>query len=230
MMRFILACLFAATCATAAHAQQQAMGETAKGMLGVWEFSNADRDRKCTATFKPDRAGRGGYKVEFEADCVRLFPIVADIAGWTFLDNDLLKLLDGQGKTLAEFSEVESGLYEAPTPGVGVLFLQNPAVAAIVPVRAPEQVAGDWTLMRGADKVLCTFTLLTAPVRDGFALAVQPNCDPAIERLVLTLWKMDGDELVLAPARGNVWRFEETDTNTWRRLPAAAEPVTLVRR
>ena len=51
----------------------------------------------------------------------------ADVAGWTFPDNDLLRLLDAQGKALVEFSEVEDGIYEAPTPGVGVLFLQNAA-------------------------------------------------------------------------------------------------------
>ena len=54
---------------------------------------------------------------------------MSDVAGWDFPDNDLLRLLDAQGKSLVEFSEVEDGIYEAPTPGVGVLFLQNAAAA-----------------------------------------------------------------------------------------------------
>ena len=53
-----------------------------------------------------------------------------DVVGWDYPENDLLRLLDAQGKSLVEFSEVEDGIYEAPTPGVGVLFLQNAAAAA----------------------------------------------------------------------------------------------------
>ncbi len=114
----------------AAHAQTPAtLGDSAKRVLGSWEFSNADRDKKCTATFSGERTAVG-FKVEFDANCAGQFPLVADIAGWKFPDNDLLYLLDSTGKALVEFSEVEDGIYEAPTPGVGVLFLQNAAAAA----------------------------------------------------------------------------------------------------
>ncbi len=77
-----------------------------------------------------------------------------DVVAWTFPENDLLRLLDAQGKALVEFSEVEDGIYEAPTPGVGVLFLQNPAAAG-PPPKPPEQVAGDWAIMRGSGAPLC---------------------------------------------------------------------------
>ncbi len=97
-----------------------ALGESAQRMIGNWEFSNADHDKICTATFKSDPA-KVGYKVEFDANCVNLFPLVRDITTWKFPDNDLLYLLDAQGKSVVEFSEVEDGIFEAPTPGVGVL-------------------------------------------------------------------------------------------------------------
>ena len=97
---------------------------SAKGLIGTWEFSNADRDKICTATFKSDPTPVG-FKVEFDKNCASLFPLVADVAGWVFPDNDLLRLLDAQRKTLIEFSEVEDSIYEAPTPGLGVLFLQK---------------------------------------------------------------------------------------------------------
>ena len=90
---------FAATCiAGVALAQAPApLGDSAQRMIGSWEFSNADRDRTCTATFKSDRAP-GGLKIEFDANCVNLFPLVRDIAAWKFPDNDLLYLLDAQGQ------------------------------------------------------------------------------------------------------------------------------------
>ena len=40
-----------------------ALGESAQRMIGNWEFSNADHDKICTATFKSDPA-KNGFKVE----------------------------------------------------------------------------------------------------------------------------------------------------------------------
>jgi hypothetical protein len=101
-------------------------------MLGPWEFSNAERNKICTATFKNARAPVG-LRVEFDPNCASLFPLVSAVAGWVFPDGDLLRLVDASGATLAEFSEVEDGIFEAPTPGVGVLFLQNAEAAARKP-------------------------------------------------------------------------------------------------
>jgi hypothetical protein len=203
------------------------LGESAKGIIGTWEFSNADRDKICSVTFKSDHAA-GGMKLEFDKNCAELFPLVKDIVAWNFPDNDLLHLLDSKGKALVEFSEVEDGIYEAPTPGVGVLFLQNAATAG-PPPRPPGEIAGDWSIMRGEGAALCTLTLTTNAVRDDLALTVKPGCDPAIARLSFVTWRIDRGELLLVPARGSSWRFEEIDTVTWHRLPESADQITLVR-
>jgi hypothetical protein len=222
----LVLCMLAAG---AAHAQAPApLGDAGKALIGTWEFSNADRDKICTATFKAD-AVKAGYKVEFDKNCANLFPIVSDVAGWTFPDNDLLRLTDAQGNTLMEFSEVEDGIYEAPTPGVGVLFLQN-AAAAGPPPKPPEQMAGTWAIVRGAGAPLCTLNLATTPKGDGFAIAVQPGCDAGIARLNFSQWRLDRGELILTPARDNAWRFEEIDNVSWRRLPETADQMMLVRR
>jgi hypothetical protein len=203
------------------------INDAAKEMVGSWEFSTADRDRICTITFKSDRTAVG-FKVEFDGKCAELFPLVKDVAGWKYPDNDLLSLLDAKGKALAEFSEVENGIFEAPTPGLGVLFLQN-AAAAGPPPKPPEQIVGDWAIMRGTGKPLCLLTLALDAAGDGFALSLKPGCDPAIARLNFNLWRMDRGELMLSPARGSPWRFEEIDANSWRRLPETANPYMLVR-
>jgi hypothetical protein len=203
------------------------INDAAKEMVGSWEFSTADRDRICTITFKSDRTAVG-FKVEFDGKCAELFPLVKDVAGWKYPDNDLLSLLDAKGKALVEFSEVENGIFEAPTPGLGVLFLQNAADAG-APPRPPEQIAGDWAIMRASGKPLCTLTLTLNAAGDGFALNVKPGCDPAIARLNFNLWRMDRGELMLSPARGNPWRFEASDANNWLRVPESANPYTLVR-
>ena len=104
------------------------LDESAKAMIGAWELSNAARDKICTVTFSA-AAVKVGYKLTFAPDCAGLFPLVQNIAGWRYPQDDLLYLLDAQGKALVEFSEVEDGIFEAPTPGVGVLLLHNPAMA-----------------------------------------------------------------------------------------------------
>jgi hypothetical protein len=205
-----------------------ALGESAKAVIGSWEFSNADRDKKCTATFSGER-NAVGFKVEFDANCAGLFPLVSDIVGWKFPDNDLLYLLDSTGKALVEFSEVEDGIYEAPTPGVGVLFLQNAAAAAGPPEKPPEELAGNWLLTRGAGAPLCAFALASTAQGDGMAITVKPGCAPSIVQLNFSQWRLDKGELVLVPGRGALWRFEEVEGAGWRRIPEGANPMMLVR-
>ncbi len=141
-MRMLAAVCFAVILAQPALAQRAAspapsLGESAQGMLGSWEFSNAERNKICTATFKNTRTAVG-LRVEFDPNCASLFPLVSGVAGWVFPEGDLLRLVDSSGATLVEFSEVEDGIYEAPTPGVGVLFLQNAEAAARKPDQNPE--------------------------------------------------------------------------------------------
>ena len=204
------------------------LGDSAKAMLGPWEFSNAERTKTCTATFKRD-ASKVGFKVEFDANCANLFPLVNSIAGWRFPEGDDLFLLDADGKPLAEFTEVETGIYEAPTPGVGVLFLQNAAAAAAVPAaKSPLAMAGDWSITR-AGVAVCALTLAPTAVKDAFALTVKPGCDPSISTLAFSQWHLDRSELVLTPARGAAWRFVEADGGAWQRIPESADPIMLVR-
>ncbi len=225
MSRFAIAIAFLIFAAAGASAQ--ALNDQAKAMVGTWEFSNADRDKTCNLTFKAERAG-AGYRLDFDPKCVDDFPLLRDIVAWTYPDNDLLHLVDSQGRALVDFSEVETGMFEAPTPGVGVLFLQNSADAGVQPVPI-EQVVGDWALMRGGGKPLCSFSLTTAPADEGFAITVKPGCDPAIARLNFVRWKIDRDELMIAPSRGVPWRFEQNDTDIWERVPESSNPYTLVR-
>ncbi len=228
MIRSLGTVLVAMFLVGAAHAQTARLGESAKAVVGTWEFSNADRDKTCTLILKSD-AAPNGFKLEFDKNCGTLFPLVNDVVAWNFPENDLLRLLDAQGRSLVEFSEVEDGIYEAPTPGVGVLFLQNPAAAAQAP-KPVDQIAGDWAIMRGNNPTpLCQITLVAEAVQDGMVLSVKPGCDATIARLNFTQWKIDGDEVMLVPARGTPWRFEEVDANSWRRIPEAPNPITLVR-
>src|SRR5262249_7459694 len=139
--------------AAPAHAQTAALSDSAKAMVGSWEVSNADRDRRCTVTFKAD-TGPSGMKLEVDKGCAALFPFTREIAGWTQAQNDFLRLVDSKGDALLEFSEVESGIYEAPRPGEGILFIQKAAAAGPTPRDAAE-MAGEWSVARAAGRPVC---------------------------------------------------------------------------
>ncbi len=204
------------------------LSDQAKALIGSWEFSSADRERRCTATFSADRTAVG-YRVTFDKDCATQFPLVATVAGWTFPEGDLLRFLDGQKKVLVEFSEVEMGIYEAPTPGVGVLFLQNAAAAGGPEQKSAQQMTGEWQILR-AGTPICSLTLSPASVRDAFTLVVKSGCDPVVARQNFAQWKTDGNQLLLVSQRGNTtWRFEDAEDGSYRRLPEGAEQITMTR-
>jgi len=199
-----------------------------RAMPGSWEFSNADREKTCTITFRND-AGRVGKRLEFDPGCVKLFPFIPEIVGWRLSDNDFLRLLDAQGNSVLEFSEVESGIFEAPKAGEGILFIQNPTDLGPAPKTA-EQIAGDWTIIRRTGQRVCGLTLSNTAAGEEFVVRVQQPCDQAVTRFAPATWQMDRGEIVLRSAGGQAWRFEPGEDAKWPRLPQTANPIFMVRK
>jgi len=199
-----------------------------KAMVGSWEISNADRDKICIVALKADAAA-GAYKLDFDRACVPNLPMMKDVVLWKIGADDSVQLLDARGRTLVEFTEVESGMYETERPGEGVFFLQTPAAAG-PPQRTADQMTGEWTMVRGANKPICSLTLSNnATALDDFVLVIKPGCDVFVTRFGPTTWQMDRGELLLKSPRGQTWRFGEGDDNKWQRVPETADPVILVR-
>jgi hypothetical protein len=200
--------------------------DAAKAMIGNWEFSNADHDKSCRFAFRAD-VSAGGYKVDLDRNCATLFPSTKDIAGWTLDSYGTLRLLDSRGNALIELVEAETGIFDGFQPGEGRYVLQS---AAAVPARSPEDLVGDWAIARGAGKPICLLTLANSPAgTENLALKVKPGCDAFVARFGPAFWRIDRGDLVLLSARGQTWRFEEDDLNTWLRVPETADPVLLVR-
>jgi hypothetical protein len=209
-------------------AAQSGLNDAAKAMIGTWEFSNADREKLCAVTFRADPTS-AGMRVEFEGKCAGLFPFVTEVTSWRIAEHDFLRLMDAKGQSVLEFSEVEGGIFEAPRPGEGILFIQNASAAGPAP-RTAEQMVGEWTVVRGSNRTICTLTLSNTAAGDSFAIRVQPPCDPFVTRFGPVAWLMDRGEIVLRSGRGQTWRFEEGDGTTWRRVPQTADPILLVRK
>jgi len=197
-------------------------------MIGTWELSNADHDKICRFVFR-NEAAPGGSKVDIDRNCPSVFASTKEIVAWAVDNYGNLRLLNAQGTAVIELTEVESGIYDGFQPEVGRYILQS---AAAAPVRSAEDMVGDWSIARGTGKSICALTLANAAAgggADSFVLKLKPGCDALVTRFGPTTWRMDNGELVLNSARGQSWRFEENDANTWQRVPETPDPVLLVR-
>jgi hypothetical protein len=215
--------------APAPDAASNAPADPFHGMVGAWEFSNADHDKICHFNFRSD-AAPGGYRLDVDKSCPNLFPSTKDMVAWAVDNYGSLKLLDARGNAVVELTEVESGMYDGFTPEEGRYILQT---AAAAPMRSADDMAGDWVVARGTGKPICALTLMNAPASpaspDPLALKVKPGCDASVTRFNPAAWRMEQGELVLLSQRGESWQFEENDANTWQRVPESADQVLLVR-
>jgi hypothetical protein len=223
----VFGCAIVCGLSSGASAQDSsALSNAANAMIGSWEFSNADHDKICRFTFRADVVA-GGYKLDIDRNCAALFPSTKDVAGWNVDTFGALRLLDARGNAVIELTEAEAGIFDGFQPGEGRYVMQS---AAAAPVRSAEDMVGDWAIARGTGKPICALTLAnTSAGADSLALKLKPGCDVLVTRFGPTSWRIDKGELVLLSARGQVWRFEEDDANTWLRVPESADPVLLVR-
>lgn len=223
ILPIVLAAFFIPLAATA-----QMPSDAVKAIAGEWEISNADREKACNLTLKADPV-KGGFKVEFDKSCAGVFPATKDVEAWGLVKDDL-RLLDAKGRAVFEFTEVESGMYEAERKE-GLYFLQSLASAAAPPARAAEDMFGEWIVAR-AGKPVCTLSLTNSGAGGemGYALRVQPGCDAAVTRLNPVTWRMDRGEVVLSSANGQSLRFEEAEPNKWQRVPESPEGLTMSRK
>jgi hypothetical protein len=219
-------------CCGALAQDNSTLNDTAGAMVGAWEFSNADHDKVCRFNFRTD-ALAGGYRLEIDRNCASVFPSTKDVVAWAIDGFGTLRLLDARGNAVIELSEAEKGIFDGFQPDEGRYILQS---AASAPVRSPDDLVGEWAVARGTGKPICMLTLANNPAgagvganADTLALKIKPGCDPLVTRFGPVSWRMDQGELVFVSARGQIWRFEENDPNTWQRVPETADPVLLVR-
>ena len=85
--RFIAVLTFALTVGLVPTWAAPAVTDAAREMVGGWELSNAERDKRCPVTFSLDPA-YGAFKLALDPTCARVFPQLKDVAAWGFGRND----------------------------------------------------------------------------------------------------------------------------------------------
>jgi len=195
-----------------------------KGMVGQWELSTTERSKTCVVTLKSDAMGQG-LKLELEPGCAAALPFSKEIAAWSIKGLDIVRLQDGSGQPVIDFTEVESGIFEGLRQGEGIYILQNLAAARSL-AKSMDQMIGDWAMVRGNGRAVCGLTLTnTEASQDNFQVFLKPKCDPAVSVFAPTQWRLERGELLLMSAAGETWR----DNAQWRRVPDSADPLILLR-
>ncbi len=226
MMRVALALAGAMLVGVPAHAQDAA--QLKKNMIGQWELSTTERSKTCVVTLKPDTTPQG-LKLELEPDCPKALPFTKDIVAWSIKGLDIVRLQTPSGESVIDLTEVESGIFEGIRSGEGVYILQNLAAARSL-AKSMDQMIGDWSIVRGNGRAICSLTLTNNEAGpDNFQLFLKPRCDPLVANFKPKEWRLERGELLIFSASGETWHFEADDNAQWRRMPDMADPLILLR-
>jgi hypothetical protein len=220
--------VIAALLVAASPARPQDAATLKKDMIGQWELSTTERSKTCVVTLKADSSPQG-LKLELEPGCAAALPFTKDIKAWSVKGLDIVRLQDGAGQAVIDFTEVESGIFEGLRTGEGIYILQNLAAARSL-AKSMDQMIGDWAMVRGNGQPICGLTLTnTEATQDNFQVFLKPRCDPVVAGFAPTMWRLDRGELLLMSASGDVWHFEADDNAQWRRVPDSVDPLIMLR-
>ncbi len=220
--------MLAALLAAALPASAQDAAALKKSMVGQWELSTTERSKTCVVTMKNDTTPQG-LKLELEPNCAAALPFTKDISSWNVKGLDIVRMQDGAGQPVIDFTEVESGIFEGLRQGEGVYILQNLAAARSL-AKSMDQMIGDWSMVRGNGQTVCGLTLTnTEADGDNFQVFLKPKCDPAIAAFAPTQWRLDRGQIILMSKSGQTWQFEADDNAQWRRVPDTADGLIMLR-
>src|ERR1700742_4094092 len=199
-----------------------------KDMIGQWELATTERSKTCVVTLHPDTTPQG-LKLELEPGCAAALPFTKDITAWNIKGLDIVRLQDGAGQPVIDFTEVESGIFEGLRQGEGVYILQNLAAARSL-AKSMDQMIGDWAMVRGNGQTICGLTLTnTEAGQDNFQVFLKPKCDSAVAAFAPTQWRLDHGQILLLSEKGESWTFEADDNAQWRRVPDSTDPLIMLR-
>jgi hypothetical protein len=199
-----------------------------KEMIGQWELSTTERSKTCVVTMKNEGSSQA-LKLELEPSCAAALPFTKGITAWSIKGLDIVRLQDGAGQPVIDFTEVESGIFEGLREGEGVYILQNLAAARSL-AKSMDQMIGDWQIVRGNGRPICGLTLTnTEATGDNFQVFLKPKCDPAIAAFGPVQWRLDRGQIILMSKTGETWQFEADDNAQWRRVPDSADGLVMLR-
>ena len=148
-----------------------------------------------------------------------LFPLVADIVGWTFPTTTCCICSTRRAKRWSNSARWKTASTRRRRRASACCSCRMPPRRRSAARSRRKQLAGNWAIMRGRHAALRRHAGVHGARRrhgtDGEAGLRRRRS----RGLNFTQWRLDRDELMLVPARGAPWRFEEIEGASWRRVP-----------
>ncbi|WP_170263423.1 protease inhibitor Inh/omp19 family protein [Blastochloris sulfoviridis] len=200
-----------------------------RDLAGAFEITDAESTRRCAMTLDA-RVQSGGFALAFDKPaCAAALPFLSTVNAWALGPAGAIRLIDGTGRTVAEFGETEDGLYEMARSGEGIFFLSR-AGGSEPPGPVPADLAGTWSFARQPDRPICKVTLTEKPAtEDTFKLSLAAGCDQTITSFAPVSWRIERTDMVILSSSGDQLRFEQTEDNVWRKVPEGNRPLLLIR-
>lgn len=202
---------------------------SAERLAGALRLTSADGERRCDITLTTQPSGPG-LAVELDRAACAAIAFSAQVAAWLPETMDAIRLLGSDGRILAEFTAGTGGSFEALREGDGVYFLGPPAALESADA-TPEEMLGEWVLIREAGAPACrwTFTDLPAP-QGGYVIDLGADCDAPLTRFAPASWEITGGNvLVHSSTGGGSIRFARRDDGNWARIPERDRPLLMSR-
>ncbi|QTL03533.1 AprI/Inh family metalloprotease inhibitor [Aquabacter sp. L1I39] len=209
-----------------------ALQAAAQKVAGPFLLSSADGMRTCAVTLRADPAPgpAPAFLLGLDAGACTAIAFAPQLSAWTPDPSGAVRLLDGQGRLVAEFTEATGGSYEALREGDGVYFLAPPAAQSGIEVSV-EEMTGDWDLARTAGKPICRWTLSADPAAGGSrAVRVAPGCDAGLAQFAPVGWRIEGGNVLVESGSGaTTLRFARQEDGSWAKVPERGRPLLLLR-
>jgi hypothetical protein len=193
---------------------------------GRWLVAPTDGRPGCIVTLEMTNA-IGGRTASAAANCAESLPPFANLAAWV-LGASGLALIDPTRRPLARFTEDETALLHDKERN---LMLVRP-VSGVDRLPHASAIFGDWTMRRPGGPALCSVSFAQRPPAGGQesnALTLKPGCDPAVARLKLASWRVEGPNLMLYGNDGSSLGFVLTATGFTKRPEEGGRPLVIER-
>ncbi|OCJ18310.1 metalloprotease [Rhizobium sp. AC44/96] len=201
--------------------------DTVRAQAGTYLIAPVSGKPGCSVTLDTGTA-IGGYSLSGQDSCSKPLPFLAQAYSWNFDDNGDLILIDATRKVLARFVESEGSPLK--TEGDDPLLLtEAPQGVDHLPTAA--SLAGKWMLERPNGEKLCTLSLQDRMDEDGNApLSPSGDCAPAIAKLNIAIFHLEGFGLVLMSKDGASISFDMRSDGSFEKSPdEGGKPLLMVK-
>lgn len=220
-------------------AVDRAVAPAEASLAGQYDLASADGMRSCPILLTDRVVGQaqatGDAAPLREAtldrgECGQIIVFSTSIAAWSPGPGHAIRLHNGAGALVAEFTEGVDGTWEALLERDGVYFMVNPLLAAAAEPAKPAELFGLWNLGRTVGRPACRVRLSDARAQPGaYRLDPDASCHLLFGRFMPGRWRIERGDLVLESDSGSALRFAPYEEGGWAKVPEDSRPLYLTR-